>query len=73
MSWTGMPFPFTIQNLIKALIFKMMALHGALVCDWKLSALTKLGLVMCLIKTLAEQLYRDRSINPSSAMFLGSN
>ena len=35
---TGMvdePCPFTIQNLIKITIFKMMALHGTLVCDSK--------------------------------------
>ena len=33
MSWTGKPCPFTKQILIKFKIFKMMALHGILVCD----------------------------------------
>ena len=46
-----------------------MALHGTLVCDSEIGALTKLGLffpVVCFIhvfdQTLAEQLYRDKGL-----------
>ena len=60
------PCPFTIQNLIKITIFKMMVLWSVTL---KIGALTKLGLfflVVCFIhvfdQTLAEQLYRDKGL-----------
>ena len=65
MSWTGKPCPFTKQILIKFKIFKMMALHGILVCDSEVHFQTWLFFpVVCFIhvldQTSAEQLYRDK-------------
>ena len=61
---------FTVENVIKITIFKMMPLHfGTLVCDSEIGALIELGLffpVVCFIhvfdQTLAEQLYRVKGL-----------
>ena len=68
MSWTGIPCRFTIQNLLKITIFKIMALHGTLVWLWKLVHLLNLvcSFQWCVLftdvsdQTLAEQLNRDK-------------
>ena len=71
MNWMGTACPFTIQNLIKICISKMMALCNTLDIWWWLWQLVHLNLVLffslaCFIfafdQTLVEHLYCDKGL-----------